>query len=47
MPPACPDDLSLPQYANLLYGRTCFVCHAISLVVACLLNSGLSFAALP
>lgn len=24
-PPECPDDLSLPQYANLLYGDTCFV----------------------
>lgn len=24
-PPACPDDLSLPQYVNLLYGKTCFV----------------------
>ncbi|KAJ3541351.1 hypothetical protein NMY22_g3923 [Coprinellus aureogranulatus] len=29
-PPVCPDDLSLPQYANLLYGRTCFYCNTTS-----------------
>ncbi|RXW22810.1 hypothetical protein EST38_g3050 [Candolleomyces aberdarensis] len=25
-PPKCPEDLTLPQYANLLYGRRCMFC---------------------
>ncbi|KAJ2921261.1 hypothetical protein H1R20_g15830, partial [Candolleomyces eurysporus] len=29
VPPQCPEELTLPQYANLLYGRTCFYCDAI------------------
>ncbi|KAF6763835.1 hypothetical protein DFP72DRAFT_873535, partial [Ephemerocybe angulata] len=27
-PPPCPDDLNFPQYANLLFGDTCFECDA-------------------
>ncbi|KAJ3545716.1 hypothetical protein NMY22_g2323 [Coprinellus aureogranulatus] len=27
-PPACPEEVSLPQWANFLYGRTCFNCSA-------------------
>ncbi|KAJ2929226.1 hypothetical protein H1R20_g7863, partial [Candolleomyces eurysporus] len=28
-PPPCPDDLSLPQYANLLFTRTCHYCSSV------------------
>ncbi|RXW20537.1 hypothetical protein EST38_g5336 [Candolleomyces aberdarensis] len=28
-PPSCPDDLNLPQYANLLFTRTCHYCSSV------------------
>ncbi|KAF6763871.1 hypothetical protein DFP72DRAFT_1059923 [Ephemerocybe angulata] len=27
-PPACPEDMNLPQYASFLYGRTCSACDS-------------------
>lgn len=32
--PECPPDLSEPQYASLVFERTCFVsCYALRLVI--------------
>ncbi|KAF9533615.1 hypothetical protein CPB83DRAFT_845570 [Crepidotus variabilis] len=38
VPPACPDDLSYPQYAELAYGRSCYYCRR-NLGASCLYRS--------